>query len=156
MLGMIQRSAVLAALLGSAALAVGCSTPTASTDYDFARVAGVILPHASFASRVLVAPDSVRAGVPFTVTVSSFGSTTCTRADGATLIVAGVLATIAVWDREQVGGACTDDLRQFPRDVSVQLLTAGRATIRVQGRAYPAGASGRDSLVVVEKDIVVR
>jgi hypothetical protein len=151
-----RRCAVFAALLSSATLTVGCSTSTGSTGDEFARVAGVILPNASFASRALIVPDSVRAGVPFAVTVSSFGSTTCTRADGATLTVVGVVATITVWDREQVGGGCSDDLRQFPRDVSVQLGSAGRAMIRVQGRAYPATAGGRDSLVVIEKEIVVR
>lgn len=147
------KCAVLGASVGTLMLVAACSTITGN---DFARVRGLIVPSPGFAARVITAPDTVSAGVRFTVSVTSFGSGTCTRADGATVSMAGVLVTISVWDREQIGGVCTDDLRPYPREVSLRINDAGRAMIRVQGRGYPRAANGQDSVVVVEKQIVVR
>jgi hypothetical protein len=85
--------------------------------------------------RSRVAPDTVAAGAPFTVTVATFGSSSCTRADGAELQVRGLVAEIVPYDREAAGPvACTDDLRPFPRDVAVRFAGPGQGTVRVLGR----------------------
>jgi hypothetical protein len=100
--------------------------------------------------RALAAPDTVAAGAPFTVTVTTFGSSSCTRADGAELEVRGLVAEIVPYDRELTGDvACTDDLRPFPRDVTVSFAAPGQATVRVLGRGLGGGASVLEARVVV-------
>ncbi len=65
-------------------------------------------------------------------------------------------AELTLFDREQVGGACTADLRQFPRSVTVQFDAVGIASIRVRGRSSTRTSDRLDSLVVFERPVVVR
>jgi hypothetical protein len=141
-----------AALIVSAVFAA-CSSPTGD---DFVTVPGVIMSGGGLAARVIVAPDTVRAGEDFAATLSTFGSSSCTRPT-ATLAYAGsALIDLSLYDLQRVSGPCTDDLQQFPRNVSLQFTSVGLATIRVRGRALARAANGQDSLVVIEKVVVVR
>jgi len=136
-------------LLVAASLA-GCAGSTLGVDSR--RVVGAVLDDAgSHHLRSLVAPDSARAGVPFTVRVTTFGSSSCTRADGAEVRVAGSVAEIVPFDRHAGGmRACTDDLASFPRDVAIRFDAAGPATVRVRGAALNGTPS------VLERTVVVR
>ena len=99
----------------------------------------------------LVVPDTVQAGVAFTARVTTFGSSSCTRADGAEVRVARSVAEITPYDLEATGNAtCTADLAPFPRDVQVRFDAVGTATVRVRGR--PEQGAER----VVERTVVVR
>lgn len=113
------------------------------------RVVGVI----DIGSRVpgsLAVPDTVAAGAQFTVTVTTFGSSSCTRADGAEVEVRGLVAEIVPYDREATGArVCTDDLRPFPRKVTVSFAGPGQATVRVRGRALGGGSPVLETRVVV-------
>lgn len=80
-------------------------------------------------------PASAKRGVAFDATVTTFGSGSCTRADGAEVSVRGLVAEITPYDLVNHGGICTADLRAFPRTVSLRFDEAGEATVRVNGRS---------------------
>jgi hypothetical protein len=122
---------------------------------EFRRVRGII-DIGDARSRTVVAPDTVMVGVSFLVDATTFGSGSCTQPDGSAVSVHGALAEIDVYDRERVRGACTTDLSRFPRSVLVQFDVAGLDTLRVRGRALNPTADRRDSVVVVERVVVVR
>jgi hypothetical protein len=98
------------------------------------------------------APDAVRVGEHFTVTVVSYGSSSCTRPDGAEVRVNGLTAVITPYDEQAIGKGrvCTDDLRPYPRDVSLSFEEAGQALIRVIGRSFD-GPAEFSTTVLVER-----
>lgn len=139
---MTRRLAVPALLLLAAC--EGLADPAAR------RVPGVI-DTGGGGDRSLAVPDTVAAGAPFTATVTTFGSSSCTRPAGAELEVRGLVAEVVPYDRDATRAqVCTDDLRPFPRDVAVRFAAPGRATVRVRGRDL----QGRPA--VVEARVVVR
>jgi hypothetical protein len=79
-------------------------------------------------------PAEVRAGVPFTAMVVTWGSGSCTRADGAEVVWSAAGAQITPYDREAVRGVCTDDLRPYPREVTLRFEQPGETEVRVVGR----------------------
>ena len=83
---------------------------------------------------VVEAPASARAGVPFQVEVVTFGSSSCTREDGAEVSVNGLLAEVTPYDILDVDQGCTPDVHPFPRAATVRFASAGSATLRVIGR----------------------
>ena len=153
---MSRKPKQLAFIAGSLVVSAWCSGCSTITGEDFATVPGVISSGSITATRVIVAPDTVRAGERFIASISTFGSGSCTRPTSSTSYLGGSLADISVWDRLQVSGICTSDLKQFPRDVSIVFTTPGLATIRVNGQALARAANGQDSLVVIEKRVVVQ
>lgn len=100
---------------------------------EWRRVVGItsISPHQPPPIRL---PDTIRAGVPFTATVITWGSGSCTRPDGAEVRTSGLLVEVTPYDREATSGVCTDDLRPYPREVSLRIDAAGEAVVRVIGR----------------------
>ena len=144
-----QRAAALSVALGAAAAAAlgACGGPTAA---DAPRVVGVIgVDRGPPPAPAL--PDTVRAGVAFTVQVTTYGSGSCTRPDGATVQVAGLAAEVTPYDRDPVQAACTRDLRAYPRPAAVRFDAAGPAVVRVRGRA----SATSDSTLTVEARVVV-
>ncbi|MEW5931336.1 MAG: hypothetical protein AB1941_28045 [Gemmatimonadota bacterium] len=140
----MTRRLAVPALLALAACGGGLSDPGSR------RVPGVI-DTGGGGDRALAVPDTVAAGAPFTVAVTTFGSSSCTRPDGAELEVRGLVAEVVPYDREAAGArVCTDDLAPFPRDVTVRFASPGRATVRVRGRDL------RGRPAVVEAGVVVR
>ena len=144
MLTSLSRLAICFVLLGACSILTGP---------ERRRVIGVIDPESGLVS--LRAPDTAAARTPFEVTVTTYGSSTCTRADGAEVSVTGVIAEIVPYDFERVEGTCTADLAPFPRDVALRFDTAGEAVVRVRGRR-PSYEPGGDSLATVEALVVVR
>jgi hypothetical protein len=95
-------------------------------------------------------PSRVRVGQTFTVTVNSFGSSTCVRADGMDLSVRGDVVDLVPWDLVARGGArvCTDDLRAFPHSVPILAQFAGSLTLRVHGLVQDADGHTQPGTVV--------
>lgn len=152
----VSASRRLPALGILATLAWGCTTATPSEQItgfsrDLARL------HLDPVSG-LVAPDTVRAGVPFTVTGYGAGSGTlaCNAPDGTDLVTTESTVRIVAYMRypsSAVMMPCTKDYRMYPYAVSVQLSKAGPATVRFVGaREIVNGKATADSLV---KRIVV-
>jgi hypothetical protein len=83
----------------------------------------------------LITPEIVPQGVPFLVTASSFGSSTCTELAGHQSVIYPARAEIRLYDRialEESG--CSRDLRAFTRTLIVQFSQAGAAEVVVIGR----------------------
>ncbi|HEX8209973.1 MAG TPA: hypothetical protein VF584_07285 [Longimicrobium sp.] len=133
------------------ALVAACSSASMATEWR--RVPGVISIYDDReTAQALTIPDTVTVGASFTARVTTFGSGSCTRADGATVQIAGSVAEIAPFDLDAVGGGgvCTDDLRAFPRDVQLRLMVPGEALVRVRGtNIFGAPAT-------IERRIIVR
>ena len=86
---------------------------------------------------VLVLPDTVQVDRAFGAVVTTFGSSTCTRPNGATVTVTGHTAEIVPYDSVPAPDSqmvCTDDLRAFPRTVTLRFRASGVWTVRVIGR----------------------
>jgi hypothetical protein len=121
--------AVLAGLLVCA-----CSPFTNPDPDGWSRVIGTVNPALSSIQMVNL-PTEARVNVPFTVTVMTLGSSSCTRADGTDVDTAGLRVTIIPYDRVAPPGTpCTRDLRAFPHEVQLRFATAGEARITVVGR----------------------
>jgi hypothetical protein len=102
-------------------------------------------------SGVLQLPEEIRAGVGFQATVTTFGSSSCNRADGAGVSQSGRVAEIVPYDLQASGGTdCTADLHAFPRTVTLRFATPGDAVVRVRGRSLYRPEA------VVEQHVTVR
>ena len=112
---------------------LGCS---ASTEPEWSRVPGLVVEGtAPFTS--VVAPAEVARGQTFEITVSTFGSSSCTRSDGYELSLTAAGAEIRVFDRVAPQNTpCTDDFRQFPRTVALSFPAAGTIELTVVGRGF--------------------
>lgn len=142
------RAARAVAAGAAAAALAACGGPTAA---DAPRVVGVISV-ALAPPRPLAVPDTVRAGVAFEVQVTTYGSGSCTRPDGAAVRVAGLVAEVTPYDRDPTQAACTEDLRAYPRPATIRFDAVGQAVVRVRGRA----SRHSDSTVTAEARVVVR
>ena len=127
---------------------VGCSTPAGSDGWR--RTVGWVDPTLS-SIQAVIAPPEVVAGRAFAVTVNTLGSSSCTRADGASVKVEGRVAEITPYDQVAPPNTpCTRDLRSFPRQVSITFATAGEAVIRVNRRRPNDGeASPYEQTIIV-------
>lgn len=93
----------------------------------------------------------VHAGQPITLTVITYGSSSCTEPDGAEVTIRNMEATITPYDRYPRGRdvACTADQMPFPRPVVVAFPEAGDATIRVRV------STGDDKITIYERTVIV-
>lgn len=99
---------------------------------------------------IIEAPETVTAGQAFEVTVNSFGSSSCVRADRLDVAVAGSVARLTPYDRvAPTDTPCTEDFGAHPHTASVTFTTPGPAVLEAHGRS----ASGD---TVVTKDVLVR
>jgi hypothetical protein len=107
------------------------------------------------APHVLVAPDTVQAGVPFSVTTHTVGPSGCWRADGQTVGVYARVVVLKPYDRHSGSEFCTGAL-VFPVHESTLTLTEpGEWTIRVDGRHLRLGQDVKQVPISAEKTIVV-
>jgi hypothetical protein len=106
----------------------GCSTPTGP---DHRRVIGFIN------GGSIVAPDTVQVDSWFTATILTFGSSSCTRPDGAELTLRPSEAQVTPYDLVSIPtdsrSVCTADLAPHPHPVKLRFTTAGPAIIVVLG-----------------------
>lgn len=127
----------LPSVLGPAVVVAGCALFPESE----ARVIGQILTDTNtLFLRTIVAPDTVTRNTPFTVTINSFGSSSCTTPDGVTMSTdAATVVRIVPYDRVPRGQeVCTLDFSPRPHPVEIRLPAPGPATIRAVGRVGKA------------------
>lgn len=147
---MTPRRALLPALAAAALLtATACDILDPGWSRRLGLVMAGIPPMTS-----LVAPDAVTHGIPFQITASTFGSSSCTRADGYEVTATAGAYEVRLYDQSAPPNtACTEDLRSFPRTLTVQFDQAGSAEIRVIGRGDgPDGMAPR----TIRKSIIVQ
>ena len=105
----------------------------------------------------LVAPDTVTAGVPFDVTVTTIGLDTCWREAGATIVSELRRITITPYDRiDRTQSGCGDAIISIPRTVRVVFGQRGDATLRVEGRRGFGLTSTNSSQLAIERTVHVR
>lgn len=139
------------ALVASVALLLAaCTSPSAPSITRRAWLGPVGDPR-----RVIVAPDTVRVGLPFTVVipVAGSGSVLCNEPDGTSVSQSARVVRVEVFVRTpQPRPTCTDDIRFYPTSVSLTFTTAGNSTVRVVGASSNDLPNRPDSL---ERSIVV-
>jgi hypothetical protein len=117
-----------------ATLALGaCGEP------DWVRVIGVLNVNPDRTITV-TAPTRVSARTDFIVTVTTFGSSNCTEANGADVTTSGTVVRFVPYDRVPAPGSgvgCFRNLQGFGHTHGVQFTETGPATLRVVG--YFAG-----------------
>ncbi len=117
-------------LLAVSAAVLEC---TLLTGPEWLLVRGYIDPELG---EVLVLPDTVQVDRAFGAVVTTFGSSTCTRPNGATVTVNGHTAEIVPYDSVPAPDrnlVCTADLRAFPRTVTLRFRASGVWTVRLIG-----------------------
>jgi hypothetical protein len=100
----------------------------------------------------LVAPDSVTAGAPFDITVTTLGSSGCWQPDASEVVATGNELRVTPFDRV-LHVYCTQALVAVPRTVQVRLDHPGTAWVRLQG-VHDDGEGARR--VVISHAVVVR
>lgn len=166
----MKRTALLATLCAGLAACDGLSL-AAPQDYAGRRVVGILstaeagaAPHdgaGGEAEESVTAPDTVLAGIPFQVTVSTWGRAGCWHPDGALLAGGPLAPAITPFDfvRTDLDGhpvACGPELVRLHRTVHVLLPVAGTATLRVHGRRIVDWATQASEPLTIEKAIAVR
>lgn len=100
---------------------------------------------------LLQAPDTVYSGVPFPVSVSTFGGG-CTRKGKTTVQFQGRTATLVPMDRHLItSDACATYLAEFTHEVEVVFEGEGPAIVAVRGLEIRS-----DTLVVHRRAVHVR
>jgi len=126
-------------LLPTVALAA-CSEP------DWMRVVGT-LNAGTERTITATAPAQVAAGEQFTLTVSTVGSSNCTRTDGQDLTVSGSLARFVPYDEVPSDGrGCFRDEAPFPHADALSFQELGTARIRIVGQFGPVDGAVLDSV----------
>lgn len=138
----LMQAAMLLTLLSVS----GCKWPFGSSDYRDG-LAGVY---------AVTAPDTVAVGSGFEVVMVSQGGDGCWKPGRCITSQTGPLqATIIPFDREFVGsGACTANLPNLWH--SVNLPTTTRGAFEVSVKTYRIGSTGKDSVGVIQRTVVVR
>lgn len=105
----------------------------------------------------VAAPDTVLAGDPFTVTVTTIGANGCWQPTDASLELDEAAAVITPYDAVLSGPdiGCTDALKDLPHQVRVRFTRRGEAVLRVRGRRVTGSDFTAGEEVVVEKRIQV-
>jgi len=132
---------------------MACSAPSDGrqrTQDAWARVVGRVDAGPLGSQAALQTPDSVSAGVPFTITVSTYGSTGCIHPDRSDIQQGQSSVDVTAYDSLWVGSpACLPDWHPYPRALELRFGLAGPAFIRLHGR-------GADSALTFERAIIVR
>ena len=98
----------------------------------------------------IMVPDTVQAGSPFVVTVSTFGSAACIRPDQSRVQQAVLSADITPYDSVWVGSEpCPADWGAHPRSVELTFDRPGAVLIRLHGRSF-------DHDLTLERTVAIR
>ena len=98
---------------------------------------------------VVEAPESVTAGVAFDVTVNTFGSSSCVRAERLDVEVVGSVARLTPYDRvAPPNSECSADVGAHPHTAQVTFPTPGAAMLEVHGRTAAGDTVVRKAVVV--------
>ena len=133
-MGRAARVSKLVSATGLLAISAAVLECTLLTSPEWLLVRGYIDPELG---EVLVLPDTVQVDRAFGAVVTTLGSSTCTRPNGATITVTGHTTEIVPYDFVPAPDSqvtCTDDLRAFPRTVTLRFRASGVWTVRLTGR----------------------
>ena len=134
-----HRRTLVAALTAATLLLPGCRrSPVVETPDDvpagWTLGPGRVDPSLS-SIQAIATPPTVRVGESFTLTINTFGSGSCTRADGERVERRGGATHVTPLDWEAPAGSpCTRDLRYFPHEVTLRFDEPGDVTIVVHAR----------------------
>lgn len=117
-----------------------------------ARSLGLLITSISSVPTIVI-PRPIQAGVPVTIIVNSFGSSSCLKPDGMDVQHTTAGVTLTPWDRVSTSGACTDDLAPHPHEARVTFATSGSVQLTVRGLLLDA--QGRRKLGTVDTEIIV-
>ena len=152
-----SRSLRTSGALGLALAVLASSTFSCSsvTEPEEERRVGLIANFMQGDPHVTV-PDSADAGVPFQVTVQSYGNG-CYRQGETEVELDASSATVTPYDYVDVSGlACTDELLIFHHQASITFNEPGTPTVTVVGRETTAQAPIYGEPLVVQRNVVVR
>lgn len=103
---------------------------------------------------ILDVADTVAVGADAPITVTTYGSSTCTRTGDTRVSTPAGVVRLEPWVLVLKGDAnCTDDLRAFRTTQWFRPASAGRFTVRVIGTVYTPAGPALDSVAV---DVVAR
>lgn len=101
---------------------------------------------------VIRAPGTASVNQPFTLTIITYGSSSCTTIDGAKVEVTGLIATITPFDRVPTGEVvCTADLASHPRTVELTFREPGEALIRVIGQNFDGAQTTKEQRITITR-----
>ncbi|MEJ2678090.1 MAG: hypothetical protein P8174_03325 [Gemmatimonadota bacterium] len=139
----------LAAAVLAGTILAGCGRVTGpGSDVLEQRRVGVIDLYSQ--GIAVTVPDTVQAGVPFVVSVTTYGDG-CDRQDGTDVQATKLLASVTPYDLHANSAVCTDVLKLFQHQANVVFPEPGSAAIVVYGRVLPA-----DSLIGVDRQVIVQ
>lgn len=107
-------------------------------------------------SPVVMAPDTVVAGQPFDVVVTTIGLSGCWRAADQQVRVRDGVVDLTPTDMHSGARACTEILLYLAHPSTLTLDEPGEWILRVSGRRMRQGDDTWEEPVAVEKAIVVR
>jgi hypothetical protein len=102
------------------------------------------------------APESVRRGEPFTVTVVTIAGGCRRESAGTGVAVEGMEATITPYHFLRRAEACTDDLLYLPHEVELRFDEPGTATLRIRGVRNRLDFEREPEWVTLERSVEVR
>jgi hypothetical protein len=107
---------------------------------------------------VLEAPDTVRAGEPFIIMITTTGLNSCWEPAGATVHLGSRGATVTPYDRmsTEYDRLCFASHLDLPRTLQLTLHQQGEQVIRIEGRSVVGDDLRGATDAVVEKPIMVR
>lgn len=133
-----------------AALTMACANPHDPAPAD--REHGLIL-IPILSSLSLISPASAKVGVPFNVTIRTFGSSTCNLPAGLDVKYSTGEVLFTPWVTTSAGAICTDDLTSHAQQASVTIAQPG--TVRLVVYGYKQDFAGAKSLGTVAVSINV-
>jgi hypothetical protein len=107
-------------------------------------------------AQVIVAPDTVTAGVPFEVITYTVGVSGCWRSDGQTVTMLGRTVRLRPYDSHSGSEVCTGALQFLEHRSTLVLGQAGEWTLRVEGRRLRLHDEVWDEPISAERAIIVR
>ncbi|HEX2202983.1 MAG TPA: hypothetical protein VHG91_06785 [Longimicrobium sp.] len=143
----------LAAFAAVAAVLAACDL---FTDVDEERFVGVVR-YNNRADSVITAADTVIRGVAFNVTVRTYHEG-CSQRAGAEVTYEGQNVTITPYDKRPTGNIVCPGFdpatRRLDRVVTLRLDAAGKAYLRVNGRAVDSAGNDTGEATIVDSVFV--
>jgi hypothetical protein len=130
--------------------ALGCRIVTSPVEST--REFGVIR-YPFLSSLPIFVTETPRVGVPVTVIVNTYGSSSCIRPDGMDVVYSGREVQLTPWDRISRAGACTDDLAAHPHHATLTFAEPGPATITARGYLMEEGGGRRLGVVSISVNV---
>jgi hypothetical protein len=107
------------------------------------------------APRALEIPDTVAAGTPVRVTVTTVGPNGCWSAAGMEIRQESALVELTPMDQFSGAEVCTEILGYLSRSVDLTFTTPGAVTVRATGRLVGVEGDGSQP-VTVERTVLVQ